>query len=126
MIYGKGEVLYNVYRNIFNLKTIQEGIVLAGYLRIDEEIRKELGDGEEALWHDQPNPNKLFTPIDIFLVPFSFLWAGMAAFGFFSTFRDGIFFPFSLFTGAFFLAGIYITIGRFVFKYLRKKERYIY
>lgn len=91
--------------------------------RIEDEIRKELGENETKLWSDQPDPNKHFTMIDIFLIPFSLFWAGMVFFGLTDTLMSGhILTPLLIMLIPFSIVGIYITIGRFIVKCMRKKK----
>ena len=81
-------------------------------------IRQELEPGETLLWSGQPNPYRLFTGADVFLVPFSLLWGGFAIFweaSVLGTFRYGTGFPilFALFGIPFVALGLYFIAGRF-------------
>lgn len=96
------------------------------YSPYDEyEIRQELDEDETTVWSGQPNPNVLFSKADIFLVPFTLVWAGMA---FFFTIKAltigqlGIFLIMPLF---FCIVGVYVTVGRFAVK-RRRKQKTIY
>lgn len=87
-----------------------------------EEIPWQLISNEKIIWTGQPDPSVLFSRIDIFLIPFSLIWAG-GAFAF-----QGI----SIFYGAplevilfglpFILVGSYMLFGRFILKRQRKKK----
>ena len=90
--------------------------------------------GERILWSGQPSTGLLFTPRDIFLVPFSLLWCGFAIFWESQVAGIGSQFPtsasgapdfFLLFGGAFVLVGLYFVFGRFaVDAWLRRATRY--
>lgn len=41
-------------------------------------VDSELTRGEELLWSGQPRQGLIFRPTDIFMVPFSILWGGLA------------------------------------------------
>lgn len=91
-------------------------------------LQEELQASERLMWSGKPNPAILLTKADIFLIPFSFLW-----FGFFLSVAGDIFtsidkmpFPFFLFPFFFLIVGSYISIGRFVYKYFRKKKTYYF
>ncbi len=90
-------------------------------LSIENEIQSELQDGEQLLWQGKPNPNRLLSKYDIFMVPFSILWFGAVLFGFIKT-RDNGFFPFDIMLLFFCIVGAYITIGRFLLKRSRRKK----
>ena len=79
-----------------------------------DDIRSYLLAGEKVLWSGKPQQGLRFAPIDIFLVPFSFIWAGMAIF----IGGQAIWsMPFSLFTlmpCLFVVVGVYMSVGRFV------------
>ncbi|KYK33615.1 MAG: hypothetical protein HXS46_02850 [Theionarchaea archaeon] len=84
-------------------------------------FQEDLLSDEEILWAGQPDPKRLFTGADIFLIPFSILWGGFTLFFFVLTWDTGIF---SLFGLAFALAGLYFIFGRFFYKILKKKNTY--
>lgn len=75
------------------------------------------------LWEGRPDGGIRFRPMDLFLIPFSFIWAGGAL----SALGAGIRAP-GLGTGIGLLFGviaIYITVGRFFHDaYLRSRTRY--
>ncbi|MFH1067146.1 MAG: hypothetical protein V1746_04535 [bacterium] len=89
---------------------------------------KELFKGEQILWAGQPETSVLFTKIDLFLVPFSFLWCGLA----FAWELGVLIFVketaplviFGLFGIPFVLIGLYVTFGRFFWKNAKKRRTY--
>ena len=89
---------------------------------IGDDLRAELLPNERVLWTGQPETSVLFTPIDIFLVPFSLVWTGpMVAFAV-TAVTQGID-PGSLLMLVLFLAlGFYFVIGRFLYKNHRKRR----
>ena len=80
---------------------------------LEKELDGYLEPGERLLWTGKPIQGLIFRIADIFLIPFSLLWAGGAFFGAITTLREGVYF-FSLFLIPFVCMGIYITIGRFI------------
>lgn len=111
-------------QTIFGILTHHGGYILLDYMfRIEDEIRKELGENETKLWSAQPDPNRHFTMVDIFLIPFSLLWAGMVFFGLIDIILSGhILTPVLIMLIPFSVIGIYITVGRFIVKHMRKKK----
>ena len=49
---------------------------------VDAQVRLQpyLQPGEGLLWTGSPNPNRLFSGKDFFLIPFSLMWGGFAIF----------------------------------------------
>ena len=78
---------------------------------------------ESLLWKGKPKQGIVFTKSDIFMIPFSVLWAGFTVFWEINVLRikDAPVF-FTLWGIPFILAGIYITIGRFIHDYLARKN----
>ena len=79
-------------------------------------FRPYLLSGERLLWTGRPKQGLMFQPADIFIVPFSFVWASGASTIFWTghSAQDVAPFPFDLF-GLFFVAiGLYFTVGRFL------------
>ncbi len=82
------------------------------------------------LWAGRPNPRRLFTGADVFLIPFSLLWGGFAIF--WETLAltsiapaggPAIFFP--LFGLPFVAIGLYFIFGRFLVKrYVKQRTVY--
>ncbi|GAB4009273.1 hypothetical protein GCM10028772_25660 [Nocardioides ultimimeridianus] len=77
---------------------------------------------EELLWTGRPDPSRIFTTADIFLIPFSLLWGGFALFWNIAVNVGGAPIFFRLFGLPFLVAGAYITVGRFVVKAARKRR----
>lgn len=96
-------------------------------------FQEELLKDETVLCTGQPETKVLFTKADIFLIPFSLLWAGFAIFGEVTAiimlvpsevFRGNspIFFP--IFGAFFVIVGLYFVFGRFIYKFYIKKNTY--
>ncbi|MGJ4788861.1 hypothetical protein [Leptospira koniambonensis] len=80
----------------------------------EELLRRELVTDENLLWSGVPDRGIKFVSSDIFLIPFSIVWASFAFSTLFRDFENTLFFPFSLFSLLFVFAGVYITVGRFL------------
>lgn len=78
---------------------------IRGYIRADEKL----------LWTGKPQQGLRFYARDLFAVPFSLLWGGMALGILFTGGREitDAGFPFVLFPLIFGVAAVYITVGRF-------------
>jgi len=91
-------------------------------------IREELLPEEKILWADQPLPGRLFSPADLFLIPFSLFWLGFSIFWMVMASAGartapgsiGIIFP--LFGLPFVLIGLYLVFGRFIYTHYRRKN----
>lgn len=87
--------------------------------------RAQLLPGERIVWEGKPYLGLVLRPIDSFLIPFSLLWAGFAAFWNVGVWVGGAGFLFQLFGLPFLIAGLYVTVGRFLIDmYLRKRVTY--
>jgi hypothetical protein len=84
---------------------------LAPYLMSDERL----------LWSGQPDPTKIFSAADLFLIPFSLIWGGFAIFWEVGVVAHGSLL-FSLFGLPFVAMGLYFIFGRFVVKSRRKRQ----
>jgi hypothetical protein len=99
---------------------------------VNQLFREYLMKGETILWCGQPAFNLIFTPMDIFLVPFSLVWGGFAIFWessvLLSMFPSDIPLPikiiFPLFGGLFVIVGLYFIFGRFLFKRWKKQRTF--
>lgn len=81
--------------------------------------------GEQILWKGTPGKGHLFLPSDLFMIPFSIIWCGFAFFWEFGVISSGAPF-FGLFGLPFICVGLYITVGRFIWKvYIRTKTAYV-
>lgn len=93
-------------------------------------IREELLPEERILWADQPLPGRLFSPADLFLIPFSLFWLGFSIFWMVMAGAGarsapgliGIVFP--LFGLPFVLVGLYLVFGRFIYAHYRRKNTF--
>ncbi len=89
-----------------------------------QNLTSSLRPGERLLWQGGPDPAVLFTRQDLFLVPFTLLWAGFTCTWEVTALTSGA--PeFALFGIPFVLIGLYMVAGRFVFK-RRQKRRTVY
>ena len=90
----------------------------------DDPFAHLLLSGERIEWHNRPKGGVLFTTGDLFLVPFSLMWATGAMAGLFSGLAEGGGFP--LMVGLLFgVMAVYITVGRFAIDaWLRSRTRY--
>jgi hypothetical protein len=92
---------------------------------IERILSDELLAGETVLWVGQPNPKKLFNKADIYLVPFSVFWCGIALTGVVTMFWNADLFGAViglLFGMPFVAAGLYFAVGRFIYKTAVKKH----
>lgn len=80
---------------------------------IQQKLSPDLRPGEHLLWAGRPRTGIAFRTADLFLIPFSLLWAGFAVFWEWSAWKLGGKEPFLIFGGFFVLVGLYISIGRF-------------
>ena len=79
-------------------------------------IRPYLEPGEQILWLGKPETLHLLAAQDVFLIPFSLLWFGFAVFWEITVFRMGTPWFFPLFGAFFVMIGLYLTVGRFLWK----------
>ena len=88
-------------------------------------ISPSLGPDERILWRGKPVRIRLFEAKDLYMIPFSLLWAGFAVYWEFSAIQSGAPFFFRLFGAFFVIVGLYITVGRFIYKsYILKRTSY--
>ena len=88
-------------------------------------FRDRLMSGEKIMWSGAPQQGVLFVASDMFLVPFSLLWAGFVVFWEMSVLKDGAPGFFALWGIPFVVMGAYITVGRFLFDaWLRSRTAY--
>jgi len=92
------------------------------------DLQRTLLSGERVLWEGQPYTGLILRPIEVFLIPFSVLWGGFALFLNFNAWfmgQENADPSFNLFGIPFLLAGIYITVGRFLIDiYVRRQLQY--
>ena len=79
-------------------------------------IRPYLEAGEQILWLGKPEKLHLLSAQDVFLIPFSLLWFGFVVFWEIAAFRMGAPWFFPLFGAFFVMIGLYLTVGRFLWK----------
>lgn len=82
--------------------------------RAENAIRTSLRDGEQLLWIGGPDPSRLLSREDAFVIPFSLLWCGFAIFWLIFAMRAGGLFW--LFGVPFVLVGLYMVFGRLIVK----------
>jgi hypothetical protein len=88
---------------------------------IETDLQGALSYNEKLLWTGRPKTGIVFRTSDIPLIPFSLLWFGVAIFWEYNVLKTGISF-FALFGIPFIIMGLYISIGRFYFDALRRKN----
>lgn len=85
-------------------------------------FERELLDDERILWMGQPYPWSIFNRMDFFIIPFSLIFGGITfIMGFFFFRAGGIF---SIIGVIFMAIAFYFVIGRFFYKFLKKKRTY--
>jgi hypothetical protein len=91
---------------------------------IADAFRPYLQTGERIVWTGRPAQGIRFSARDIFLIPFSLLWGGIAIAVFAGSIFGGLqtaspeggtaaILPFVLFGGVFAVVGVYVVFGRF-------------
>ena len=78
------------------------------------DVKGQLLSGEKIGWEGRPFSGIVFRSLDVFLVPFSLLWGGFAAFWNASVWTTDADLSFKLFGLPFLIAGLYVTVGRFL------------
>ncbi len=85
-------------------------------------VRGMLFPGEILLWTGKPGKGHMFGKKDVYLIPFSILWCGFAIYWEAGVIMSGAPLIFPLFGIPFVLAGLYITVGRFILKRIRARN----
>lgn len=78
-----------------------------------EPFAGRLLSGERILWSGRPGTGLVFTPRDVFLIPFSLIWCGFAIFWTTGATRAGAPAFFDLWGAMFVCIGLYFVAGRF-------------
>ncbi|QCQ16591.1 hypothetical protein [Microbacterium sp. RG1] len=91
-----------------------------------EERADGLRDYGTVLWRGRPEPVTPFVALDVFWVPFSFVWLASVTFGTVSASRGGAPWPAFIGMGLMWLFGLYLVVGRFFVKAaVSKRTTYI-
>jgi hypothetical protein len=92
---------------------------------LGQHFEAELLPGEKLLWTGRPEPSVLFTPMDLFLVPFSLLWGGGVISIFVVGLMDDTGDPiFQIISTLFAMMGLYLIVGRFLVKRWAKNRTF--
>lgn len=89
---------------------------------IEDQLRDNLNKGEKLFWTGRPATGIKFQASDIYLIPFSIMWCGFAIFWEVGVITSNAPFFFRLWGIPFVLFGLYLTIGRFFFDALQRKN----
>jgi hypothetical protein len=87
-------------------------------------IRSQLDPGERLLWTGRPRQGIILRVSDIFVIPFSLVWSGIVFMAVTSSIAKKDFGLGLLFFVPFVIAGVYITVGRFVYDILNRRGTY--
>jgi hypothetical protein len=93
---------------------------------IVERFRRELRPAERVLWTGRPDTHRLFSPIDVFLVPFGLFYLGFAVVWTtlaYSMSEEGSR-AFALFGIPFIAMGLYLTFGRLWYGRWRRQRMF--
>jgi hypothetical protein len=85
-------------------------------------VDRNLSAGEHVQWLGRPDPAKHFNAGDVYLVPFSILWAGFSIFWEATAIASGAGPFFALWGIPFIVIGLYVVVGRFFYKAYRKRH----
>ena len=89
-------------------------------------LRQYIAPDEYILWRGKPGEGNLFTPSDVFLIPFSLMWCGFAVFWEMTVISNNTPFFFKLFGIPFVALGLYIVFGRFIHRrWLLRNTEYV-
>jgi hypothetical protein len=90
-----------------------------------DRAKVQLLSGERIVWEGSPYSGLVLRPIEAFLIPFSLLWGGFTVFWNAGVWTTGADLLFKLFGLPFLIAGLYITVGRFLIDmHIRKSTTY--
>ena len=83
-------------------------------------LRRQLAPGEQVLWQGRPRQGLMLHRADLWVVPFSLMWAGFALHWEWTVLHSDAPAFFILWGIPFVLVGLYITVGRFFFDARRR------
>jgi hypothetical protein len=90
---------------------------------IEAKFQRELMLGERILWTGRPDPLRLFTPADLYLVPFTLLWAWFSIAFFVQELDRSPADPVTrVIAPLFAVVGLYAVVGRFFYVRYRKRR----
>lgn len=89
-----------------------------------DRIASYLTGDEYVVWKGAPVKGHLFTPQDIFMIPFSLMWGGFAVFWELSVIAMDAPLLFKIWGIPFVAVGLYMIAGRFFVQAYRKKHTY--
>ncbi len=89
---------------------------------IEEQLKSVLNPNETLLWVAQPQQSIKFHWFDIFLIPFSIIWAGVVLLATVTLLRTEV--VSMLFLLPFWAAAFFITVGRFFFEAKQRSKTY--
>lgn len=86
------------------------------------DIEKNLGVGETIEWQGKSELNKMFAYSDAMYIPFSIMWLGFVCFWEYNIIIYNYPWVFHVLGIPMVIAGLYMAIGRFIFKRYKKKN----
>jgi hypothetical protein len=92
-----------------------------------EVFANALIDDEQILWSGQPDPHRLRTAVDIFLIPFSVLWCAFAIVWEYLAVKqmlDGGSIIWPLWGIPILVIGLYALFGRFIYKQMQRRRTF--
>lgn len=89
---------------------------------MDDHLSGQLLSGERVVWTGHPCRGPILRPVDLFLIPFSLLWAGGVIVWNVIAWTRGADLLFRLFGIPFLLFGLYITVGRFLIDVILRRR----
>ena len=92
---------------------------------IEKELAPVLGSGELLTWTGRPGQGVRFSSMDIFLIPFSIIWFCGIIFWEVTAIKSGAPILMMIFGIPFILAGLFFTVGRFIYD-VRRRANTIY
>lgn len=81
---------------------------------------------ERIIWQGRPYLGLILRPVELFLIPFSLLWAGFTVFWNVNAWGTNADLAFKLFGLPFLVAGIYITFGRFIADAIIRRKKFYF